>query len=315
MDLNGDGGCHRRCERNKDEAYPNHHNTQKASHDPSPRLQSLVATPGQLTKLIRGLTLAGSIEGIAFGCNRSPGGPQRAVGGPLVQPSRSVFMLVRACAVLSVVLLVVAPIRADQAAKAGAPIVSVQIRSLHDLVADIGYLAKLAGQEEQATQLEGVVQAVVGGINQKEPIGFYMNDLTSPTSGIIMVPITDQATALKKMAEQGQKPEKDKSGIYTLSLQFPPVTLYFRFANKYAYLCTSSKDPLSGNLPKPTDVFRSQTPALLSASFRIDQIPANLKEFGVSQFEAQLDNAKEMKEPGETAAQHQLKVQMLDDFG
>lgn len=228
-------------------------------------------------------------------------------------------MLVRACAVLSLVLLILPPVQADEAAKAEAPIVSVQIRSVHDLLADIGYLATLAGQEEQAKQFQAMIQSVGGekglqGINEKEPIGFYKNDLTNPTSGVVLVPISDQKAALTLLANLGQQPKKGADGVYTLSLDFPPVTLYFRFANKYAYVSANNKDSLTGTLLKPADVFKAHAPALLSAQFRVDQIPANLKEFALSAFDGQLDNAKEMKESGETEAQHKLKVQMLDDF-
>ncbi len=228
-------------------------------------------------------------------------------------------MLVRACAVVGVFLLLLSPIRADEATKTEAPIFSAQIRSVHELLADMQYLLSLAGQAEQGKQIMEFVHSIGGenglqGINENEPVGVYKTDVTTPNA-VVMVPVSNEKAILDLLGNLGQKPSKDANGVYSISADFPPGTIYFRFANKYAYVSRDDKDAIAGDLLKPTDVFRSKSKALLSAVLRIDRIPGHLKQLGLSQLDEKLDEAKQEKKPGETETQRKLKVQIIDDFG
>ena len=71
------------------------------------------------------------------------------------------------------------------------PSLIVNIRSIDSLMDDAKYIMTLAGQEELAKQLDGMLKSMVGkeglkGIDTKRPLGFYgtvgKNLVTAPAS-------------------------------------------------------------------------------------------------------------------------------------
>src|SRR5688572_18728584 len=105
-----------------------------------------------------------------------------------------------ACWALVVAGVTVAPVRA-QDAKPAAPTIAVRVKSIDGLLADVQYLAGLVGQEEQAKQLQGILEGMAGpkgltgtGIDTKRPIGLYA--VVTPggvdSYASLLVPVADE---------------------------------------------------------------------------------------------------------------------------
>ena len=88
-------------------------------------------------------------------------------------------MLRRFLTGLALLCVVVAPIPVRAAdPPAAASDVVVRVQSIDGLLANFKYLATLAGEEEKAKQLEGMIRAKAGpgglqGVDTKRPLGIY----------------------------------------------------------------------------------------------------------------------------------------------
>jgi hypothetical protein len=212
------------------------------------------------------------------------------------------------------------PKRAPESGAAKAPTLVVRIKPINDLLSDAKYLATIAGHEEQASQVEGLVSQMtgengLGGIDLKRPLGVYGTispDLVS-SGGVVLVPIVNEQTLIDFLEGYTIKAEKGDDGIYTLKSQFPiPVPIFLRFANKYAYVTAQNKAALDkSKLLDPEAVLSSVRQATLSARFRIDQIPNFAKEMALAQMELRMAEEQQKTVPGESKAQGALRGQIM----
>ena len=69
-----------------------------------------------------------------------------------------------------------------------------------------------------------------------------------------------------------------------------------------------------GKLVPPEKLFTKEDFGLLSVQFNIGQIPDNLKRQALVAIEQQILNEKDKKAKNETEAQHEIKVQLLDEI-
>jgi hypothetical protein len=218
--------------------------------------------------------------------------------------------------------------RADEAPEAakprgGKPTVVVRVASLDDLISTFRYLAKLAGREEQAKQLEGILQARTGpkgleGVDTKKPWGFYgILDANLPASeGVLMVPVADRKAVLDQLDRLNVKAEKGKDDLYTVTAEGVPFPIYLRFANGYAYATARNRGALAkGRLRAPGMVFPAGEKAMAALELNIDEIPNGLKEMFLGQLDLRLADAKEEAPPGETEAQKKLRLALIEEAG
>jgi len=230
------------------------------------------------------------------------------------------FRATWAAAVLAAAALAPA-VRAEE--KSQKPALILRIKSIDGLIADVKYLAKLAGQEETLNQVEPVAQAFLGGIDTKRPIAMY-GDVTAGLQDspvVILIPISDEKAFLELLNDKAQiKPEKDKDGVYTID-NIPnlpaPVTLYFRFAHKYAYITAMEKGNIElKKLLKPEEVvFPAGDTSALSLDLRLASLPDIVKQIVLAQLENKLAEAKEQKVENETPAAKQVREKSIDSFG
>jgi hypothetical protein len=222
-----------------------------------------------------------------------------------------------------VVLGLIAPIaRADDP-----PAVLIRLKSIEGLISDVKYIAKQAGQEEQVGQFEGMLKAFgggnegLGGIDTKRPLAIYGN--VSPgvqdSPVLIMLPVADEKAFLGLLENFQIKPEK-KDGVYALeNLPLPlpiPIVIYFKFANKYVYITAQEKSHLDDSkLPKPDKLFAGMADSMAAVNLRVDRLPDVLKQIALGQLDNMIAEAKEKKEPNETANQTKLKKVVLDMIG
>jgi hypothetical protein len=210
---------------------------------------------------------------------------------------------------------------ADQK-KPDEPGVVVRVQSLDELMSNFRYLAALVGREEEAKQLEGMLQAKAGGpkglegIDAKRPMALYAtfsDGGLENTTAVGLVPIADEKAFLALVENIGCKAEKDKDDVYLVTGDNLTVPVYFRFANKHAYVTALNKDAIDKDkLLPPEKVLPAGKGEVLSVSVRIDQVPKSLRDLAASQIEQQLDAAKDEKKDGETKAEHDAKVEIIE---
>lgn len=210
---------------------------------------------------------------------------------------------------------------ADQDGKS--PSVIVRLRSIDGLLSDVLYLAKSAGKEEEARQLDGFLQAFITekeglkGIDTKRSLGFYSilsADVIS-SSNVVLVPIANEKAFLEFLDVLNQKAKKDKDGIYTVSPDGVPVSIHFRFANQYLYVTAPEKDALAKTkLLDPTQVFSASETSLFSLAWNLDRVPEELRKIAASAVDNKLSEEQDKKVPNETDAQKAVRVQSLKEI-
>ena len=215
----------------------------------------------------------------------------------------------------------VLPMRAAEAEK-NVPTVVLRLQSIDGLIENVKYLVAMADREEEAKQIEGFLKSMAGpkgieGIDSSKPLGLYakVNPGGVDSSVVVLVPIADDKAFLDLLARLNVKVEEGKDGIFTASAERSPLPVFFRFANHYAYATIADKGNIATEkLLSPSKVLAGNDGGILSLLVRLDEIPGNLKEIALGQLELQLANEKDKKEKDETKAQHELKIQMLDEF-
>jgi hypothetical protein len=212
-------------------------------------------------------------------------------------------------------VLLVSPAAGRAADAAAPPTFTLQVRSLDGLLDDAKYLATLAGKEDEAKQIDGFLRAKIGqkgldGIDPKRPLGMY--SLLARGANVGLIPIANEEAFLGLLENLNLKATKDDDGIYAVTPEFFPVTVYFRFANKYAYVTALTKTALTkDNLLDPESVLPANAANVVTAVWQLDQIPDALKQIGLQQVQMRFTEEEEKQQPGETEAQHNLRVQAL----
>ena len=96
--------------------------------------------------------------------------------------------------------------------------------------------------------------------------------------------MADEDAVLAALKDKVQlEVEKDKDGTYKTQPKESPFPVYFRFANKYAYVTVNDPaniDPKT--LPKPADVLGGRAEHLISATLRIDRLPDAMKKMAIA---------------------------------
>lgn len=216
---------------------------------------------------------------------------------------------------LAVICLSVAvPLGRAADAKDAAPAFTLQIRSLDRVLEDLKYLATLAGKEEEAKQIDGFVKARMGpkgleGIDTKRPLGMY--SVLKRNVNVGLIPIASEEALLGLLESLNIKAAKE-GDVYAVTPENLPVPIYLRFANGYAYVTSPSKAALDkDNLLDPATVLPAGDNHLLSAAWQLDEIPDALKQIALQQMRLRFTDEEQKKQPGETAAQRELRVQIL----
>jgi hypothetical protein len=212
------------------------------------------------------------------------------------------------------------PVHAEP--KASDQTVLVRVRALDDLIADLMYLAETAGQKDKAEEYEKLLKSLTGddglkGIDLKKPFGFYAKVLTDVQNSpvVAMLPIADEKAFLDLLKKVNLDPTKD-GDHYSLSPVGLPVTIYFRFANGYAYVTALDADHIDKDkLLSPAEALPPTEIGLASVVFNIDQIPDTFKKLAVANVGQGLAQAKKNGPPGETDAQKKFRIAALDEIG
>jgi hypothetical protein len=234
-------------------------------------------------------------------------------------------MPARLFAFLTVFTLVIVPTPARSAdeKKAGTPTVVIRLDSINNLIEDVKYIANLSGQKDKADEGLGFIKSIVDekgidkAIDFNRPLAIYGSintDNPMESTGALLVPVADEKHFLDLLEQNQLTAEKGEDAVYTVNPQFSPVPFYFRFANKYAYIAAQNKSSVEkSNLLDPAKVFSSGKGLTFSAEFRLDQIPAEFRDMGVTLFETKVEEEKTKKIPGETEAQTTIRHKTIDE--
>jgi hypothetical protein len=222
------------------------------------------------------------------------------------------------------------PARAGDSAGT-APALLVRVKSIDSLIADAKYLAGLAGKGEQADQFEKMIPALLGpkgvaetGLDSTRPLGAYgvLNPQLPMSQAVILIPVADETAFVKGLRKAvdfipngNVKVDKGEDGIYTVTVPNLPFGIqgYFTIADGYAYVTAGRKESIEAGKRLPAaKLLTGGDQTVLSITIRIDQIDPGLKQAALGHLENQMADAKEKKEPNETAAQTKLKAEVID---
>ncbi len=206
--------------------------------------------------------------------------------------------------------------KSDKPAK---PTLVVRVAPLDSLLADVRYLADVAGKGEQAEGAQNMLKTLAGGgkglagVETTKPLGLYgylgPNGIDSEL--VVLLPVADEKAFLEKLGSFGLKPEKD-GDVLKVEHERVPFPIYLVFANDYVYATVRDKDALAKDrLLDPAKVLAGA--GVASAVINLDEIPKELKELALTQTELQLANAKDSDRPNETPAQKGFRVAVFDE--
>ena len=207
--------------------------------------------------------------------------------------------------------------------KPATPGAVLRVQSLDELMSNFRYLATLAGREEEAKQLEGILKEKAGGpkglegIDAKRPAGLYAvfgDGGPADIAAIGLIPVADEKAFLGLIENLGYKATKDKDDVYLVSGENLNVPVYFRFVHKHAYVTALNRDTLldKDKILTPDKVLPARQSEVLSVMVRIDQVPKNLRDIAISQVEQQLDDAKKEQKPDESPAERAARLELTE---
>ncbi len=202
------------------------------------------------------------------------------------------------------------------------PGIVLRVQSLDELMSNFRYLATLVGREEEAKQLEGILQAKAGGprglegIDAKRPLGAYVvfgEGGIENTTAVGLIPIADEKAFVGLVENFGVKVEKDRDDLYVVTGDALKVPIYFRFAHRHAYVTGLNKHAIDkAKLLAPGAVLTANPGEVLSLTLRIDGIPRAVRDLAIAQVELQLDGAKEEQKEGAGPAERALRIELID---
>lgn len=199
----------------------------------------------------------------------------------------------------------------------------IRLQSVDQLLVYAEYFGALAGQEEQAKQMVGLVKAFSGekglqGVDTKRPIGLYSNVTPNviDSQAVLMVPIADEESFLNLLRGQlSLDPRKGDDGIYSLDVPNAPfpATVYFTFAKDYLHVTVQdAKHVAAKSLIDPKVFFAKPNPAVLSVILRIQQLPVDVRKTVFGQIELQLQQQKEAVDKDEPNPESMFQNLILD---
>ena len=200
------------------------------------------------------------------------------------------------------------------------PVVQAQfvvftVQSVDAVLDQVRHTMKLAGKEEEAKQLDGMLQAYLSddglkGLDTKRPLGLYLArfetiDEKKPPV-VAFVPVTNEKDFVALLTKLNVPlSEADKDGLRHIELGI--VSIHVRFAHGHAFAAVDETQ-LKGELPDPakllTDSHRNH---LLALTANLEQMPAQLKTKLLEGLAKEMD--KQAKGATTKAQQQNLKAQ------
>jgi hypothetical protein len=234
----------------------------------------------------------------------------------------------------------------------GKPALVLSLAPYDQLRSDVLYLARLAGQEDAAAQLDKLIEARTGdrglaAIDRSKRMGAYgwIGPNGHDSSLVLLVPVADKNAFFNLLEYFNITTGRDGDGVYTATVERAPTPVYFRFANGYAYVTSRDKSVLDEDrLLAPAAVLAEygctdavdadqKSPSLaddaakvyqanqscpnleLSLIVNIDRIPTELTDLALGELDLELAKAKETNAPPfETEWQRTFRLATIDEI-
>jgi hypothetical protein len=234
----------------------------------------------------------------------------------------------------------------------GKPALILSLASYDQLRSDFLYLARLAGQDDAAEQLDRLIEAQTGdrglaAIDRNKRMGAYgwIGPNGDDSSVVLLVPLADKNAFLNLLENFNITATRDGDGVYSAAVERVPDPVYFRFANGYAYVTARDRsvldedrllspravlaeqgcagatdaDQKSGNLAdypgKGNQADQFCPHVELSLIVNIDRIPTEFKDLALGELDLQLDDARERNAPRfETEWQRKIRLATIDEI-
>jgi hypothetical protein len=190
------------------------------------------------------------------------------------------------------------------------PVVTARVRSVLDLTGYFEYLGGCFGQADPAKQAAQLVRGLadpdkgIEGFDPARPIGAYgvlVPDVVN-SYAVVVLPVADETAVLQLLTGRLNLDPKKKNDIYELKVPNVPVPVFFRFANKSAYVTARSADPLADDLLTPPDaLFAGQEEAVATVRLYPGRVPEPLRRLALGQLELQLKQQAKAKPAGADA--------------
>lgn len=229
-------------------------------------------------------------------------------------------MRVRRLLAVPLVLLLLVPGVLHAQGTTVPPTVVLRVSSIDSLIDHVKFLASLAGQQDAARQIEGLIKAKIGdkgleGVDSSRAFGFYgrIGKELEDISGVILLPIADENAFLKLLENLKVPVVKGGEGIYTIKTG-SPIDAYLRFANKYAYITAPTTGALDNkNLVDPAKLLAAKATNAFSLTIQLDQVPDVAKLLATAQAEQVLQELQDKKIPGESDTERAFRVASLKE--
>jgi hypothetical protein len=207
------------------------------------------------------------------------------------------------------------------------PTIVLRVAPISELKEDLKYFAKLAGQGERASAMEGMLNAMPAeqglmGLDVKRPFGFYatIGHESLETGAVALLPVVDEKTILSMLQMFNVKSEKGDDDIYTITAQAMPmrIPIYLRFTGGYAYVTAQNKAALAkDHLLDPEKVLAAGQKNAVYLMIRLDQLPEAARQLALGNIEAKLQEAaaEARNEEGNKKAELELRSQVLKTLG
>lgn len=192
---------------------------------------------------------------------------------------------------------------------AAMPVAVVSISGYQELLDDIGYLGRLAGNPNAAQGIEGLIKLFTQnkgpvGLDKGRPWGVVMS---ADMQGYAFIPVTDLAALLKVLVAFVGKPEDAGDGI--LELEYDQQPIFVKEQAGWAFL---SGDPENLTaLPEDPAALLGDLPEQYNVALRASpqNLPPQIRQLFLGQVAQAVDDGLQEKLPGETDEVFALRKQ------
>ena len=206
-----------------------------------------------------------------------------------------------------------APAPAQQAPPSAKPVAVVSISGYQELLDDIGYIGRVAGNPQAAQGVEGLIKLFTQGkgpvgLDKGRPWGVVMTR-GSDLQGYAFIPVTDLKALLKVLVAFVGTPEDAGDGI--LELKYEEKPFYVKEQGGWAFLSgdpenliTLPEDPakLLGDLPEQYDLAVRASP---------QNLPPQIRQLFLGQMRQAAVQGLQEPDPGETPEAFELRKQTV----
>jgi hypothetical protein len=190
----------------------------------------------------------------------------------------------------------------------------VTVRSINAVIDAGKYGLKMAGHEDKAKEVEGLVSAYLGsdglkGIDMNRPLGLFVGDIKDKDKppAVGFVPVSSEQEFIELLGKINVDVTKGQKGVHSIDIPGVGEKVYLRFANSYVYLSDHEAN-LADALPDPAQLAKTfGRNRLFTSTTRLDQI----KEPQRKEIFKEIDNGIEResaKRDNESAAEHQGRL-------